>query len=101
MSTGTVFYAVWAVLSVVVYGVVLVLSMRQLHRHHDRRSRRELYVAVALFITAIASLGGITLALMDSERILRLGTTALALGAYLGAGIVIALEYFRREREAR
>jgi hypothetical protein len=100
MTVGVLLYAGWAAASAVVYAIVLWLAVRQLQRHRDRRSRRELYMASALFITSLASLTGVMLALADGDRLVRLGTTALALGAYLGAGIVIALEYLRREREA-
>lgn len=52
-------------------------------------------------MTAISSLFGVTLGLLDAGPLFRLGFSALALGAFLGAGIVILLEYVRRYREAR
>lgn len=93
---GVVFYVTWGVLTVVVYSVVLALSIGEMNHKKDRRSRREFYVACALFIVAVASLFSVLLALTSTGTLFRLGFSALALGAFLGAGIIIALEYINR-----
>ena len=101
MTPLQLFYTVWSLAALAVYTAVLALAYVELHQHHDKRSRRELYVAAALFMTAVSSMFGVILGLLDAGTLFRLGFSALALGAYLGAGIVILLEYVRRYREAR
>lgn len=100
MSVLALFYLLWAIAALVVYSIVLGLALVEIRdHHHDKRSRRELYVAAALFMTAASSLFGVVLGILDAGTLFRLGFSALALGAFLGAGIVILLEYLRRYRE--
>lgn len=102
MSALALFYLLWAIAALIVYALVLGLAIVEIRDHnHDRRSRRELYVAVSLFMTAVSSVFGVVLGILDAGTLFRLGFSALALGAFLGAGIVILLEYLRRYREGK
>lgn len=99
MSVLALFYLAWAIAAMVVYSGVLGLAIVALREHRDKRSKRELYVAIALYMAAASSLLSVVLALVEAGTLFRLGFSALALGAFLGAGIVILLEYVRRYRE--
>jgi len=81
---------VWGGGTVAVWGAVLARSIRSHRIHHDARSRRELLAMSALFLTALAAGLAVALALFGPDGVgLRSFSTTLALGAYLGAGIVL------------
>ena len=105
MDIGIIVYLLWAVGSMFVWGLVLVDDLRQfrfLQRNH-LRERRHLSVVgtmwsdFALVLVAIAS-GASIIALAVAKDIpgVRGLALAIALGAFLGAGLV---KYsFRRRR---
>jgi hypothetical protein len=86
-------YVVWGLGTVVVYGIVLRKRRRSYRLHHDARSRRDLISGLALFITSLCSFLAITFVLFGEPGTgIRGLFAATALGAYLGAGIVMASE---------
>lgn len=97
MTFGLAMYFAWAVASVAVYGVVFKRARERLHLHRDRRSRTEYYIATALLMTALSVLIGLVLNVLQAGFILRFGFSALALGAFLGCGIIILLELPREK----
>lgn len=98
MSVLALWYLAWSVASAGVYGLVLRRAIIRERSHHDRRSRAELYIAVALFMAAASTLAGTIITILQAGSVLRLGSSALALGAFLGCGIIILLE-LPRDRE--
>lgn len=91
------FYAAWAVATVVVFGAVFLRARDKRIDFPDERSLHEYYVATALFMASLSTLFGIGLAIVQAGTLFRLGFSALALGAFLGAGIVMLLEYPKRK----
>lgn len=84
-----VLFVLWGVASSAVWAAGLRLSYRAWKRYGDRRSRRELMRDTALAITAVAS----TLAVLgvlfgEQGGTPRSVALAVALGAFLGAGII-------------
>lgn len=79
----------WGVAVAIVYTLVLVRDYRAFIRHHDTRSRRDLLASFGRFLTALAACLAI-LGVLAGEYVvgLRGALTALALGAFLGAGLV-------------
>lgn len=93
MDLRLVSYLVWGVGTVLVYGIVLRKRRRSYRLHHDARAWRDLLEAVALFITALASLLAVTLVLFGpGGQGIRGLFVAMALGAYSAAGLVMASE---------
>lgn len=82
-------FVVWGVASTIVWGWVVLDAYDAWREHRDRRSKRELLRDGSLFLTAMGS----TLAIMgvlfgESGTTPRALALAVALGAFLGAGIV-------------
>jgi hypothetical protein len=83
----------WGLGTVLIYGAVLVMRVREYRRHHDRRSRREVMIGFVLFLTALGS--GLAVAFVlfgEAATTLRGISTAIALGAFTGAGLVMLSE---------
>ncbi len=81
---------VWGGGTVLVYGRLLAHRWQVNRERHDRRSRRDVMAAVALFFTAV--LAGIAAALFLADPRDRDGhafAAALALGGFMAAGIVM------------
>lgn len=91
-------YVLWAVACVVVYGANYRRARIERAVYRDRRSDHELYVASGFLIASIAMLAGVALAILQAGTLYRLGFSALALGAFLGAGIVMYLELPRQRK---
>ena len=80
----------WGVSSVLVWGGVLFGAYRSWTRHRDRRSLREVLSVAALFVTAAGSTIAVFGVLFgESGSTPRQFALALALGMFLGAGIVM------------
>jgi hypothetical protein len=80
----------WALGSVTVWGLVVRDSLRSLHRYRDRRARRETIWAFALFLVGLASCVSILSFSWGADVPgLRGLVAAIALGSFLGAGIVV------------
>ena len=79
----------WGIAVAIVYTLVLVRDYRSFIHHHDDRGRRDLLASFARFLTAIAACLAILGVLAGDYLVgLRGALTALALGAFLGAGLV-------------
>jgi len=91
VTVEMIFYLLWAVLCVCLFGWVLYVRTLNLRRHRDRRAFRDVAEATALFITAMASAGSIV-AFAVTAPDWRAFAGALSLGAFLGVGIIMATE---------
>lgn len=91
------FYTAWAVCAVVVYGALFLRARDERRSFPGQRSDHQLYVTSALFMAALSTLFGVGLAILEAGTLYRLGFSALALGAFLGAGIVMLFELPRRK----
>lgn len=78
---------------VLVFGDVLRIRLRADRVHRDRRTRRDLTSGIALFLTALGSCTATVLIIAGPEGAgLRGFATAMALGAFLGAGWIMRSE---------
>lgn len=98
MTPQILFYGAWAVACVIVYGAVYLRARGRLDEYRDQRAAHEYYIATALFMVAVSTLFSVALGLLDAGTLFRLGFSALALGAFLGCGIVILLELPRPKK---
>jgi hypothetical protein len=84
---------VWGGATMGAYSSVLLYRLRSWRRHRDARSLRELLTAVALWLTAVSSATAIISVLFVAPGTdLRSWLVAVALGAFTGAGLVMASE---------
>lgn len=91
LDTRFAVLAVWGLGTVVVYGYVLMRRRRLWLRRRSREDAHELLASVALFITALASALAIGFVLFGPVGTgIRGLFTALALGAFSAAGLVMA-----------
>jgi hypothetical protein len=90
MDVGVLMSVVWALASLAVWGSVFRDSLGYWHRYHDRRAKREVIYSFALFLVGFCSFIAIlALVAVPDGRGLRALLTALSLGSFLGAGIVV------------
>ena len=93
MDWRLIVLALWGGGTVLVYGRVLLIRQQSYRLHRDRRSRRDLLAALGLFLVALCS--GLSIAVVVFGRNgdgMRSFATALALGAFLAVGILMATE---------
>lgn len=84
---------VWGGGTVAAYGTVFLHRLRSWHLHRDIRSRRELISAFGLLLTAGCSALATGFVLLGPVGTgIRGWFVAIALGAFLAAGIVMASE---------
>lgn len=84
---------VWGGGTVLVYARALMKRLRSYRIHHDRRSRRDLMVGFALFLTAMCSALAIAFVLFGQQGTgIRGFFVSISLGAFLAAGWVMAGE---------
>jgi len=80
----------WAIAVTAVWGSILSDSVGLMRQYHDRRAKREVVWAFALFLVALASMVSILFFVFVREVPgLRSFAAAIALGSFLGAGIVV------------
>lgn len=91
------FYAAWAVACLVVYTAVFLRAADDRKEFPGQRSDHYYYIAAALFMAACATFFSVGLAVLEAGTLFRFGFSALALGAFLGAGIVMLLELPKRK----
>lgn len=92
-SSRLLFYGAWGGGVVILFSIVLIRRMRGHHRHHDRRSFRDLLEAVGLWLVSFAASAAVaSLVFYPEGTTLRGLLNALALGAFLGVGIIMATE---------
>lgn len=90
---------VWGGGTVASYGSVLVRRVRAFRIHRDIRSRRELLAGFGLFLTSLASCMAVVFVLFgEAGTGIRGWFSAIALGAYFGAGLVMASEVRSEDR---
>ena len=105
MESRLLFYGVWGVGVLVAFFTVVVCRAYVWNHRHDKRSFRELLEGAAFALVALgASAATAAFALFPEASTLRGFLTALALGAFFGAGIIMAtdaLDQFLRVRKER
>lgn len=90
MDLGFLMTLGWALGSVGVWGSVFADALGSWRRYHDRRAKREVVWAFALFLVGLSSCLAIAVFVVAPEgRGIRALFAATALGAFLGAGIVV------------
>jgi len=93
VDTRFLAYLIWGLGTLVVYGVVLFKRRHAYVQHNDARSRRDLIEAIALFIVAFGASLAITFVLFgEAGSGIRGWASAVALGAFSAAGLVMATE---------
>lgn len=99
-SSRLIYFGVWGVGVVITFSIVVFARWRIWRHHRDRRSFRDLLEGVALWIVAAAAAFAVASVLWFPDvSSLRGALNALALGAFFGAGIVMAsdaLEQYQR-----
>ena len=91
-DTRVLTFLLWGGGTLIVYGIVLWRAIIRWNIHRDVRARRELVIRLSLFITAFAAACSIAFVLFDGASTIRAFLVALSLGAFSGAGIVMASE---------
>lgn len=87
------FFILWGGGCVLIYGVVFMNRLALYRKHHDRRSRRDLGEASGLFLVAgSAALAIMTVLFAPEAASVRGLVNALALGGFLGVGVIMATE---------
>lgn len=92
MDGGLIVMLLWSGLVLGAYGHAFVNRVRKWHRYRDERTQRDLNVGIALLLCAVGAVGSVVLGLLFPGVALRGLFSALALGGFLGAGIVLATE---------
>lgn len=91
-------FSIWGLGAVAVFGVHLARERRQYKLHHDSRAMRDLLTASGLFLTALASAISVWMVLFGQAGTgLRGLAVAVALGAFLGVGIVLVTTGRKRD----
>lgn len=92
-------FAVWGLGTVAVYGYVFLRRRHtwRIHRH-DLRSTRDLIESGALLMVAVSACVAVFMVLFGEPGVgLRPFLTALALGSFTGAGVVMATERMQHD----
>lgn len=90
MDIGFLMTILWALGAITVWGSVFRDALGSWHRYHDRRAKREAIWAFTLFLVGVCSCFAIAAFVIAPEgRGIRAALSAIALGAFLGAGIVV------------
>lgn len=92
-----IFLILWGLGCVVVYSRVLFLNVRTWRVRRDHRALRELLASIGLWLTSFASASAVASVLFAPVSSIRGFWTALALGAFLGVGIILATERTKSE----
>ena len=88
-----VFYGAWGLGVLVLYSIVAVRRLRGHRVHHDRRSFRDLLEGVGLWLVSFAASAAVaSLVFYPDASQLRGALNAIALGAFVGVGIIMATE---------
>jgi rhamnogalacturonyl hydrolase YesR len=98
IDTRVLAFVVWGLGTVLAYAYVMDGRYRTFLTRRDRRSVREFSASVALFLTALASSIAIGLSLWNEDgEAARQFFSALALGAFFAAGVVMATDRASRQ----
>lgn len=101
-SSRVIFFGVWGIGTLLVYGIVIVYRWRIWRHHHDRRSFRDFLEGFALWLVAFGASAAVASVLMypDASTI-RGFLNSLALGAFFGAGVVMATDSVEQYRKLK
>lgn len=101
-SSRVVFYGVFGVGVVVVYCAVVALRWRIWWRRRDRRSFRDFLEGFALWLVAFgASAAVASVLLYPDASTIRGFLNSLALGAFFGAGVIMAGDSYDQYRKIK
>lgn len=93
LDTRVAVLLLWGGGTVLVYAIVLGQRIASWRVHRDRRARRDVMSGFALFLTALGSGAAVAFVLFgDAGQGARGVATAVALGAFTGAGLVLVSE---------
>lgn len=99
-SSRLLFFGIWGVGTLVVYGIVIVYRWKIWRHHHDRRSLRDFLEGFALWLVAFgASAATAAVLLAPDVSTVRGFLNSLALGAFFGAGILMASDAMEQYRQ--
>ena len=92
-ASRLLFYGAWGAGVVVLFSIVLIRRIRGHRRHHDRRSFRDVLEAVGLWLVSFAASAAVASLVFYPEGATFRGLlNAVALGAFLGVGVIMATE---------
>ena len=99
-SSRILFFGIWGVGTLIVYGIVIVYRWKLWRHHHDRRSFRDFLEGFALWLVSFGASAAVAAVLLypDASTI-RGFLNSLALGAFFAAGVVMAgdaVEQYRK-----
>lgn len=98
-SSRLVFFGIWGVGVIVIYGIVIVCRWQIWRHHHDKRSFRDFLEGFALWLVAFgASAAVASVILYPDASTIRGFLNSLALGAFFGAGVVMATDALEQRR---
>lgn len=92
-STRLLFYGAWGGGVVLLFSIVLIRRIRGYRYHQDRRSFRDLLEGVGLWLVSFTASAAVASVLWYPDAsTLRGLLNAIALGAFLGVGVIMATE---------
>lgn len=92
-SSRLLFYGAWGGGVVLLFSIVLIRRIRGHRRHRDRRAFRDLLEAIGLWLVSFAASAAVaSLIFFPEGATLRGLLNAIALGAFLGVGVIMATE---------
>lgn len=98
-SSRVIFFGVWGIGTLVVYGIVIVYRWKIWRHHHDRRSFRDFLEGFALWLVAFGASAAVAAVVLDPDAsTLRGFLNSLALGAFFGAGVIMAGDSYDQYR---
>ena len=96
------FFGVWGIGTLVVYGIVIVYRWKIWRHHHDRRSFRDFLEGFSLWLVAFGASAAVASVLMYPDASTVRGfLNSLALGAFFGAGVIMATDSVDQYRKLR
>lgn len=101
-SSRVVFFGIWGLGVVVLYGIVIVCRFAIWRYRHDRRSFRDFLEGFALWLVAFGASAAVASAVLYPDvSTIRGFLNSLALGAFFGAGVVMATDAVDQYRKIR
>lgn len=92
-SSRLLFYGVWGGGVLLLFSIVLLRRIRGHGVHRDRRSFRDLLEAIGLWLVSFAASAAVaSVVFYPDAATLRGALNAVALGAFVGVGIIMATE---------
>ena len=92
-SSRLLFYGLWGGGVLLLFSIVAVRRLRNHRQHRDRRSFRDLLEGIGLWLVSFAASAAVaSLVFYPEAASLRGALNAIALGAFVGVGIIMATE---------